>query len=128
MNSTPLPHPNRQAHLRYLLLDLPTHLTHSQATISGLARALGISRATASSLINSDPVEFPISLKMAVRLYLATREYLNPASEVCYPASPEDWLNLDQQYQVPSFGQRVEYLVGQLEAKVSILAISADKT
>ncbi len=116
--------------LRHLLLDIPARLTKRQATVSGLARSLDISRITASAFFNMTQAQFPISLKMAVKLYLATRGYLPAIKEdvQCaadadaplwiYPTAPEDWLYLDEQYRDPSKETQIDELITALESKI----------
>jgi hypothetical protein len=124
----------RKELLRHLLLDLPTALTKHPITISSLAKSLDISRITASAFFNMTQAQFPLSLKMAVKLYLATEHYLpqikshiqmdpvlrNPLW--IYPAGPEEWLRLDDQYRDPSTSTQIEALLVEFEPKIKVLA------
>lgn len=120
---------DRQTLLRHLLLDLPTCLTKKQATVSGLARSLDISRITASAFFNMPQAQFPLSLKMAVRLALATRHYLPNIQPLArsflrhlYPTSPQEWLALDAVYQDPPVEAQIEELTKLLSNKIKPLA------
>jgi len=78
--------------------------------------------------------QFPLSLKMAVKLHLATQGYLpaiqrmlrdDPGNQIplwIYPATPEDWLKLDDNYRDPSTADQIEELMYNFNHKIKRLA------